>query len=67
MESEQITVVIQQKYMPLEMVNKLYGISISYLYKLRYQRKLFHYNLGKRTFIDIKELEELIKKGKKET
>ena len=52
-------------YLPLEKIKSIYGISVSYLYKLRYERRLFHYSLGARTFINIEELEALICNGKK--
>lgn len=58
---------IPQNFFSLKTVADRYGITTRYLYKLRYDRKLSHYTLGERIFIDINELEALIRQGKKPT
>jgi hypothetical protein len=65
MEKEPTKIVINQGFMPLKLVTPVYHLSTSYLYKLRYERKLFHYTLGSKTFIEVEELEALIRSGKK--
>lgn len=57
--------VIEPEYLPMNHITKIYGLSRAFLYQLKYERKIFHYSLGSRTFIKVSELEELIAKGKK--
>lgn len=65
MEKDQTKFNFNQDYLPLQQVPIRYNLSISYLYKLRYQRRLFHYSLGAKIFIRVSELEALIGSGKK--
>jgi hypothetical protein len=62
---EQPELIIKPGFLPIKKVTEIYGLSRAYIYQLRYARKLFHYELGSRTFIDVVELENLIKSGKK--
>lgn len=62
---EQNELIIKPGFLPISQVTKVYGLSRSYLYQLRYERKLLHYQLGSRTFIRTTELEDLIERGRK--
>ena len=53
------------EYITIKQAQELYGLSRSYLYKLRYDRRIFHYSLGEKTFIKVSELNALIEAGKK--
>lgn len=57
--------VFRPDYLPVNLITKFYGISRAYLYQLKYQRKISHYELGSRTFIKVSELEDLIQRGMK--
>lgn len=56
---------IDQKFLPLERAMEAFGLSRSYFYKLKAERRLFHFSLGSRVFIDKDELERLIASGRK--
>lgn len=60
------SILIKPDYLPIKQIVKIYGVSRTYLYTLRYERLISHYHLGTKTFIKVSELEDLIKKGKKE-
>ena len=53
------------EFVTIQQAQDLFGLSRSYLYKLRYERKIFHYELGQRTYIKVAELNDLIQQGKK--
>jgi hypothetical protein len=53
------------EFITLAQAKDLYGLSRTTLYRLRYDRKIFHYSLGDKTFVRVSELNELIEAGKK--
>jgi hypothetical protein len=57
--------VVKPGFLSINQITAVYGLSRSYLYQLRYERKILHYELGSRTFIKVAELEDLIERGKK--
>lgn len=53
------------QFITLKQAQELYGMSRTTLYRLRHERKIFHYLLGDKTYIKVAELDDLIERGKK--
>jgi hypothetical protein len=58
-----IEVTFKSQFIPVDFAMKLFGLSRSYLYKLRQKGKINHYHVGARTFVSITEIEALIAKS----
>jgi hypothetical protein len=63
--ADAITLRAVPEFLSINKARDLYGLSRSYLYKLRYERKIFHYSLGGKTFVKTAEINELLEAGKK--